>query len=266
MPVYFVLVEFAGTLEVLAHRITWSIPLLLFLIWIGKQWQTLSLGTLLRLALCAVLLAINWLTFIYGVHQGKIAETSLGYFVTPFLTILFGALVFRESMSRVQLFATGVAGTGVLLEVLSVAYFPWIAVALALSFACYGAMRRHLQMPAALGLGIETAILAPVAMLYILWADSPVRSGSELALLGMGGLVTVVPLLCFGAAARRLPLTVLGYFQYLAPTLSLLIAVFVYDETVSPGRWLSFGCVWLALLAIVVDGARVTEESPRPAS
>ena len=236
----------------------------MLLIWIGKQWQALSVGTVLRLALCAVLLAINWLTFIYGVHQGKIAETSLGYFVTPFLTILFGALLFRESMSRVQRFAAAVAGLGVLLEVFSVGYIPWIALSLALSFACYGALRRQLQMPAALGLGVETALLAPIALLYLVWMETPSRPISELLLLGMGGLVTVVPLLCFGAATRRLPLTVLGYFQYLAPTLSLLLAVFVYDEVVSSGRWLSFGCVWLALVVIVVDaatGAKTAEEA-----
>ncbi len=255
-PVYFVLVGFASAFEVLAHRIVWSVPLLGVLVWFGAQWQKLPMRTVLKLLACSVLLSVNWLTFIYGIHEGKISETSLGYFINPLLSVLLAVLLLGERMSRRQWLATLIAASGVVLELVSVGYFPWIALSLAVSFAIYSVVRRQIQVPAALGLGIETIALAPIALLYLIVSDSLFsRSMSETLLLGVGGLVTVVPLICFGAAARRLPLTVMGHFQYLAPTISLLIAVFYYGETVSTGRWVSFGFVWVALIVFVTDGA-----------
>lgn len=256
-PVYFVTVGFAPAFEVLAHRIVWSVPLLAIFVWVGAQWQKLPFRSILSLLGCSILLSVNWLTFIYGIHQGKIAETSLGYFINPFLSVLLAVVLLGEKMSRLQWLATIIAAFGVVLELVSVGYFPWIALSLAVSFALYSVIRRQLQVPAALGLAIETMALVPIALAYLIVSDSlSSRPINESLLLAVGGLVTVVPLVCFGAAARRLPLTVMGHFQYLAPTISLLIAVFYYGEAVGSGRWISFGFVWLALLVFVADSTR----------
>jgi chloramphenicol-sensitive protein RarD len=244
-------------LEVLAHRIVWSIPLLVLFITFGRQWQKLPGRTVSWLLLCSVLLTINWLVFIYGIHAGKIAETSLGYFITPLVNVLLGALILKESLSVVQWYATGLAGIGVAGEIVSAGYFPWIALSLAFSFGFYGLIRRQLNVPSALGLGIETSVLAPIAILFIfMFAEPGRRDLEELALLAAGGVVTAVPLVCFGAAARRLKLSMLSNFQYLAPTISLFIAIYLYGEAVSPGRWMSFVCVWLAVAMFVWDEYR----------
>ena len=238
----------------LAHRIVWSIPLLVLFITFGRQWQKLPGRTVSWLLLCSVLLTINWLVFIYGIHAGKIAETSLGYFITPLVNVLLGALILKESLSVVQWYATGLAGIGVAGEIVSAGYFPWIALSLAFSFGFYGLIRRQLNVPSALGLGIETSVLAPIAILFIfMFAEPGRRDLEELALLAAGGVVTAVPLVCFGAAARRLKLSMLSNFQYLAPTISLFIAIYLYGEAVSPGRWMCFGCVWLAVAMFVWD-------------
>lgn len=265
-PVYFVIVSFAAPLEVLVHRILWSVPLLALLVFGGRQIQKLPARTVLVLLGCSGLLTINWLTFIYGIHEGKIAETSLGYYLNPLFSVLLGATVLRESVSNVQWLATGVAGVGLLLEVMAVGYFPWIALTLAGSFALYGLLRRQIAVPAALGLGIETMALAPFALGYLLLSDlASDRDTGQLIWLGLGGVVTVVPLLLFGAAARRLPLTILGNIAYLGPTISLAIAVLYYGENIELGRWLSFTFVWAGVALFVYDsstGRRPTSPAP----
>ncbi len=256
-PVYFVWVEFAGALEVLSHRIVWSVPLLALLVLAGRQWRSFALltrATLLRLAACAVLLSINWLTFIYGVQDGRIAETSLGYFINPLVTIVLGAAFLGERMRPLQWVAVGIAFLGVAVELVLYGSLPWIALSLALTFGFYGLLRKQVALPAALALGLETLMVAPIALAGLIWLWDPSRTGVELAWLALGGFVTVFPLVCFGAAATRLPLTILGFFQYLAPTLSLLIAVSVFDETVTAVRWFAFAMVWVAVLVFTAEG------------
>lgn len=232
-------------------------PLLALLIVVGRQFQRLPQRTILTLLACSVLLTANWLTFIYGIHEGKIAETSLGYYLNPLLSVLLGAFLLGESMSRLQWIATSVAAFGVAIEVFAVGYIPWIALVLAGSFAIYGLLRRQIAVPAALGLGIETVVLAPIALVYLLASSVSIeRSEIELVWLGLGGAVTVIPLLLFGAAASRLPLTVLGNFQYLGPTISLAIAIFYYAEDISLGRWVSFAFVWVGIGLFMADGVR----------
>ena len=263
-PVYFVWVSFAYPLEVLAQRILWSVPLLALFVSVGRQWT--SLGDLprssyLRLMLGSLLLSVNWLTFIYGVMTERIAETSLGYFINPIVTIALAALVLGERISPLQWVAVTLAGLGIAFELVSLGELPWIAVTLALSFGFYGLVRKQLSVPAALGLGIETALLAPFAAAFLMlgvglgYPDIGERSLAELGMLAVGGLVTTLPLLWFGAAASRLPLSVIGVFQYLAPSLSLLLAVFVFRETVTTERWINFGFVWLAILVFSFAGA-----------
>jgi len=260
-PVYFVIVAFAQPLEVLAYRVLWSLPLLMLLTTIGKQWafvRSLDRRTFLRLALCAFLLSINWLVFIYAIQQGRIAETSLGYYINPLMSIALGALVLGERMRKGQWLAVACAALGVAYELFARGELPWYGLSLAASFAVYGLVRRQIQVPAAAGLGIETGVVAPVALLYLIYATTteqfPDRSVDQLLLLGLGGVVTALPLLCFGAAASRLPLTLIGFFQYIAPTISLVIAVWFYGEEVSTERWWSFALIWLGLLVFSIEG------------
>lgn len=251
------IVNFATALEVLAHRILWSVPLLALLILVARQLQRLPRKSVVTLLICSGLLTVNWLTFIYGIHEGKIAETSLGYYLNPLLSVLLGAFILGEPMSRLQWIATCIAGVGISIEVMTVGYVPWVALSLAGSFAIYGLLRRQISVPAALGLGVETVVLAPIALIYLMVSNVSIdRSTSELAWLGLGGVVTVIPLLLFGAAASRLPLTILGNFQYLGPTISLAIAILYYAEPINSGRWFSFAFVWLGILLFIFDGWR----------
>ena len=257
-PVYFVLVGFAVPLEILAQRIVWSIPLLVLFITIAKQWRALvsldrvSLGWL---ALCAMLLSINWLTFIHGISVGRIAETSLGYFINPLVTIALGYFFLAERLRPIQWIAVALAALGVLLELLVAGKLPWIAVTLALSFGFYGLVRKRVNVPSSLGLGVEMMILAPFAIAYLV-IQSVERPLPEQALLALGGAVTTIPMVCFGAAAIRLPLTILGLIQYLAPSISLLIAIFVYAEPVSAARWITFTLVWMGIALFSFESLR----------
>ena len=249
-PAYFVWVAFAGPLEILSQRILWSIPLLALLITVGAQWRQVAHLDRRKLGLflcCALLLAANWLTFIYGVSMDRIAETALGYFINPLFTIALGAIFLGEKLSRWQIIAVVLALLGVGYELVSLGGLPWIALTLAVTFGFYGLLRKRLQVPAALGLGIETLMVAPLAIGFLLIADLPERTLTEGGMLALGGVVTVVPLVLFGAAALRLPLTTLGFIQYLAPSISLAMAVLIYQEELPFERWVNFAFVWAGI-------------------
>lgn len=257
---YFVWVKFAAPLEVLAHRIVWSVPLLALLITVGRQWpalQVLSMRQLRLLAVCAVLLSVNWLTFIFAIHTERIAEAALGYYINPLVSIVLGFVVLAERLRPAQWGAVGLAFTAVLLEVAALGEVPWLALVLAFSFGFYGLLRKQLGVASSAGLGVEATLLLPFALGYLMIAgasaDAPARSLAQVLMLGLGGLVTVAPLIWFASAAARLPLTVLGFFQYLAPSISLLLAVFVYEESVTQMRWVSFTMVWVALALLSVE-------------
>ena len=260
-PVYFVWVKFAAPLEVLAHRVLWSVPLLILLVTVARQWpalRALQQREVLRLAICAVLLSINWLTFIYAIHIERIAETSLGYFINPLVSIVLGALFLNERMRAWQWVAAGCAAVGVSAEVVAMGELPWLGLTLAFSFGFYGLLRKQLSVPSSVGLAVEAAMVLPFALVYLVYAGSQdlaaERSAKELLLLGLGGLVTITPLIWFASAAVRIPLTTLSFFQYLAPTISLLLAVYVYGEAISGGRWLSFMLIWLGLVLFSLEG------------
>ena len=257
---YFVWVKFATPLEVLAHRIVWSVPLLALLITVGRQWsalRVLSMRQLRLLAVCSVLLSINWLSFIFAIHTERIAEAALGYYINPLVSIVLGFVVLAERLRPAQWGAVGLAFAAVLLEVAALGEVPWLALALAFSFGFYGLLRKQLAVSSSAGLGVEATLLLPFALGYLMIAggsaDAPERSLAQVLMLGLGGAVTVAPLIWFASAATRLPLTVLGFFQYLAPSISLLLAVFVYEEPVTQMRWASFTMVWLALALLSVE-------------
>jgi chloramphenicol-sensitive protein RarD len=260
-PIYFVWVGFALPVEILAHRIVWSIPLLALLITLNRQWIALFALTRVQLGwlfVCAALLCVNWLTFIYAIADQNIAETSLGYFINPLVSIVLGALVLGERMRAWQWLAALIAAAGVGVELIMLGRLPIYALLLASSFGLYGLIRRHVQLPSTVGLGVETAFVVPLASAYLFFLYAPEtqlsREISDYAMLALGGVVTVVPLIWFGAAAVRLPLSMLGFIQYLAPSMSLVIAVLLYDEVVAGPRWLAFVLIWLALVIFSLEG------------
>ena len=257
-PIYFVWVGFAGPLEILANRIVWAIPLLLLLLGLTKQWAgvwTLTRAQLAILVVTAVALSINWLTFIWAIQTEKIAEASLGYYINPLVNVILGWLFLQERMRPLQWLAIGVAAFGITTELVVQASVPWLGLTLAMSFGIYGLLRKKVNLPAVVGLFIETLLVLPIALGYLilLYLDQNPRTFVDGASLALGGVITVIPLVFFAAAATRLPLTTLGFVQYLAPTCALLLAIFLYDESVPAIRWFTFSMIWLAVVIFSVE-------------
>ena len=211
--------------------------------------------------LSASLLAVNWFVFIYAVETGRVSHTSLGYYVNPLVSVALGRFVLRESLRPAQKGAVAIAAAGVAWWTVSLGGLPWIAAALALSFALYGLVRKLVPVPSLVGFGLEMSLLVPLALIglatrpELALADAgPARH----AWVALSGVVTAAPLVCFASAARRLPLVVLGLFQYLAPSLTLTLAVLVYGEPFARDHAVSFGCVALALVLFSVDSFAAT--------
>jgi len=223
-----------------------------------KQWGSIRvvLKESKRTALCflaAILISLNWLIFIWAVQNGFVVESSLGYFINPMLNVLLGVALFRERLHFVQWIAVLVAVAGVLVMTLQTGQFPWIAVTLAISFALYAAVKKKTTMPAVAGLGMETAILAPLSRIAIgcfAYGSQAVQSrdGSTWMLLVLGGPITTLPLVLFAAAAKSVPMAAMGMLQYIAPSIQFAIAVLIFSEKVSMGRAIGFAFVWVALI------------------
>jgi len=270
-PLYWPLLEPAGAFEILAHRILWS------LVTMGLLVLLLRRGGVVRgliadrrvfglLALAACLVTVNWATYIWGVNNGHVVETSLGYFINPLVTVLMGVFILGERLRGWQWAAMAVATLAVV--VLTVAYgkLPWIALTLAFSFGFYGLVKKKVGsgVDSITSLSVETLVLAPfaaVTMVALTLNQAATVTGYGSAhfwLMAASGAVTAVPLVFFGASAARLPLTTIGMLQYLAPTLQLIIATLVLHEHMSPERWIGFGMVWLGLIILTVDALRHT--------
>lgn len=263
-PLYFVWVGFAGPFEILAHRVLWSVVLLLGLISLRRSWpllRSLRLAQYGWLTVSGILIATNWGIFVWAVAEERVLETSLGYYMNPLINVLLGVLVLGERLRLLQWLAVAIAAVGVAYETLQLGMVPWLGLSLAITFAIYSLVRKRVPIDPVAGLGVETLLMLPVALIYLVWlvAYSPLPSttadGQWLPLLqlGLGGVVTILPLLLFGAALNRLPLTVLSFVQYLAPSLSLLIAVFLLGETWRPGHFITFGCIWLGIVLFSAD-------------
>jgi chloramphenicol-sensitive protein RarD len=215
-----------------------------------------------RLALAAVVIAINWFTYIYGVSNGFVVETSLGYFANPIVTVLLGVLVLGERLRPVQWGALGLTGVAVLVLSVENGRPPWLALVLAFSFGTYGLLKKTAKVGAVEGLGVETLVLLVPAAAFVAWlgVSGDGTFGTEGAghagLLALSGLVTAIPLLLFGAAASRVPLTTLGILQYLAPTLQFIFGITLFDEPMPPVKLLGFALVWLALVLFTSDVVR----------
>lgn len=281
VPAYFKALGGVPPLEILAHRVAWSVVFLGLVVTALRRWPDL-LRCLRRprlmaaLGLSAVLITANWLVYIYGVATGRIVHTSLGYYITPLANVLFGLLVFGERLRAGQWAALALATTGVLVLVVAAGELPWIALCLPVSFGLYALVRKKAPVDSLLGLTIETALLLPAALAALAyWAWSGALSWGAAgratdALLASSGVVTAVPLLCFGAAARRLSMSTLGFLQYTAPSLQFLQAVLFFGEPFTRGRAVSFGFIWAALAVYSLDSAlayrRAGESRPKGVS
>jgi chloramphenicol-sensitive protein RarD len=266
-PLYWGFLEPATPTEVLAARVVFSLASLAILVSVVGQWPTVAAvlrsGRHLRiLAIAAVILSVNWGVFIWAVDTNRVVDASLGYFINPLVSIALGVVVLRESLRRLQWLAVGIAAVGVLYATVSLGRPPWISLVLAFSFGVYGLAKKLAGVDAIASLTVEMLVLTPVALAYIgwLWAEGTLAFGSfgwAHALLMVGaGPVTALPLLFFGFAAHRVPLSVLGPLQYVAPSLQLIIGVWVLGEQMSPQRWVAFAIVWVGLVVFTADAVR----------
>jgi chloramphenicol-sensitive protein RarD len=268
-PLYWTLFHGIAALEVLAHRIAWSfvaVTIILAVIDRSRVRALLSLpwrGVLLY-GTAAVLIGVNWFLYVWGVNAGLVVQTSLGYFMTPLVNVLLGVVVFRERLSAAQWLAVALAGAGVLYLAMAYGALPWLALGLAVTFGAYGLTKKKAPMPAFDGLAVETALLVPIATLYLAWIQwsgsaSFLRvSGLTEGLLAASGLITIIPLVLFASAVRLVPLSIIGLLQYISPTIQLVLGLAVFQEPFTRAQLIGFGCVWGALVVFAVDGLRAT--------
>lgn len=263
-PLYFPLLEPAGAVEILSHRVVWSLVFVAILLTLVRRWSrvrdvTRSPRRLAMLAAAAVFIASNWGVYIYGVNTGHVVEVSLGYFINPLVTILMGVVLLRERLRPLQWLALGLAFAAVVELTFDYGRPPYISLILAFSFGMYGLIKKKVGVGALEGLGLETFILAPAALAYLTYLD---RTGDgsfahrglgNALLLACAGVLTAVPLLMFAGAANRVTMTALGLLQYFTPTLQFLLGVLVFDEAMTSARWLGFILVWIALAIITTE-------------
>lgn len=263
-PIYWKWLHAIPALQLISHRIVWSCLILCGVIFLARQWPAfrtaLTPRVLLIYSVAAVLIGVNWLTYVWAVNAGFIVETSLGYFINPLISVLLGVVFLRERLRFWQWVPIGLAGAGVLYLTWVYGSLPWIALTLAFSFGLYGLVKKTAPLGAVHGLTLETGLLFVPALGVLIYAEAIGQGGfahsglvTDLLLIG-AGLVTTGPLLLFAAAARRIPLSLVGLFQYIAPTLQFLLGVLVYGEPFTWAKFIGFGIVWVALLIFAVEG------------
>ncbi|HEU4336113.1 MAG TPA: EamA family transporter RarD [Nocardioides sp.] len=263
-PLYWTLLEPAGALEILAHRIVWSVLTMLVILVLARRvghFRAL-LGDRRRLLLisgAAVVITVNWGGYIWGVNNGRVVETSLGYFINPLVTVLMGVLVLGERLRRLQWVAMAIAFVAVVVLTLDYGRPPWVALLLAFSFGTYGLLKKQAGVGAVESITLETLVIAPFAAAYIAWLVVTGESGfgnhglGHALLFTTTGIITAVPLMLFGAAAIRVSMVSLGLLQYLAPTIQFALGLLVFDEPMPASRWVGFGLVWVALAIFTVE-------------
>jgi len=267
VPVFFKQIAEVPAVEIIAHRVVWAMLLMTALIGFGRgfsdAWRVARIPRqLARIALASALVIINWLTFVWGVNNGHILETSLGYFILPLFNVALGVLVLKERLRPLQWLAVLLASTGVTIEAVRAGGLPWIALVLAGTFGIYGLLRKQLPLDAASGLFLETVCMTPLALAWLGWLAVSGQShfgggpglltARDLMLIATGA-VTAIPLLLFAVATRRLPLNMMGFLQYLAPSITFLLAVFVYHEPLNLVRTLAFATIWTGLAVYSFD-------------
>ena len=263
-PIYFKEVGGVTALEVLMHRVVWSFLILIPLVYLTKQTEVLKLllknkNKLKYLLYSTFFVSINWLIFIWAVANERIMEASLGYYINPLINIALGFIFFGERMTRNQNIAIVIAFLAVLYQIIALGTLPLVSLSLAVSFAFYGMIRKKVDVGSIVGLFVETLMLMPLAIVYILYLINTNsmaflnESDYITFMLTLGGLATIIPLLLFNGAATRMKLSTLGFFQYIGPTCAFLLAVFVYNEEFNFDKLITFALIWLALIIFSLD-------------
>ncbi|BBD98987.1 EamA family transporter RarD [Sphingobium amiense] len=271
MPLFFRMLHHVNPTEIVMQRIIWSLLLIVAILAARGGLKVLVIALrdrriALPLAISAALIAINWLTYVWAVHQGQVVAASLGYFLNPLVNVALGVVVLKERLRQWQVAAIAIAALGVAILAASALTTLWISLTLALSFAFYGLVRKLTVVAPMTGLGVETALLAPPALAYLVWeaGHGGMGFGQDLAttlLLIVTGAVTTVPLVLFAVAAQRLSMATLGLLQYLGPTLQFLCGVLLFGEKLSTGQMVSFGLIWVGLVFFASDGIAVARRS-----
>ena len=266
LPIYWKLLQNVPALETLGHRTAWSLVFVGLLLWYKKEWSWLSdirknKRIFIIYLLSSILLSVNWLIFIWAVTAGFVVEASLGYFINPILSVVLGVFFLKETLRPYQWVAIAIACVGVIYLTLSVGYLPWIALSLALSFGIYGLVRKTAPLPSLPALGLETAVLTPIAIIYFLFIEINgnghfFTDWKTAGLLILSGAITAVPLILFGAGARRINLSTIGILQYITPTMQFLLGIFLYNETFTQTQFIGFSIIWAALIIYATDSLK----------
>ena len=263
IPIYFKQLQGVPSIDIVAHRVVWSILVLAIFLTVSRAWGQVRSAVRDRkmlgmLFLTALLIGVNWLLYVYAINSGHILAGSLGYYLNPLANIVMGRFILRERLTKLQWTAVAVAAGGVAVLAAGALGTLWISLTLCFSFATYGLLRKIIHVESLAGLAIETVLLFPVALVWLLLAGAHanplLEPGDTESLLLIGtGLVSTVPLLCFTAAARRLPYSTVGILQFIAPTLQFLLAVAVYGEPFTSAHAIAFACIWTALVLYVTS-------------
>jgi chloramphenicol-sensitive protein RarD len=273
-PIYFKQVASVEPIEVLIHRIFWSFIILIPLLFITKQVEVFKsvikdFKKLKYLAFSTFFISLNWLVFIWAVGNDNIMETSLGYYINPLVSVFLGYVFFSERMTKYQYIAIFIAFLAVSYQVVSLGSIPLVSILLALSFAFYGMIRKKINVGSIVGLFIETLILMPFALVgiyYLIVTEkiSFLHSTPYIdMILSLGGLITIIPLLLFNGAATRMRLATLGFFQYIGPTCSFLLAIFIYNEEFNSDKFITFSLIWLALVIFSLDSINTKHQNKK---
>lgn len=277
-PLYWKALQNVPSVQILAHRVVWSLVFLVLLITLRREWEALRARLSPRVlgvyALSGALIALNWGMYIWGVNANRVVETSLGYFINPLVNVLLGVVFLRERLRPGQWLAIGLALAGVLYMTFAYGRLPWLALALAFTFGIYGYLKKTFPLNSLHGLTLETGAVAPLMLGYLIFQETRGQgaflhvSALGSLLLALAGVVTATPLLFFGMGARLIPLSTMGLIQYLSPTMQFLLGVFLYHEPFDQARLVGFSVVWLALALYLAEGywhQRRVEPKPEPA-
>lgn len=258
LPIYWKIFNQVGAWEILTHRIIWSVVFVLILVGIQRKWKKIKEAipdakSFLVLTLSSLLISLNWVTYIWAVNSNHMVEASLGYYINPLVNVFLGVFFLGERLSKLQWTSIVLAAVGVIIMTVSYGQFPWVALALAVTFGFYGLAKKKIKVEPLIGLSLETMIVAPIALIFLLAVlhggeAFVVLPGWKIAVLLLAGVATALPLLFFAEGAKRLPLSVMGFFQYIAPTITLILSLTVYGEAFTTNDIISFGFIWIALI------------------
>ncbi|MCL6570178.1 MAG: EamA family transporter RarD [Bacillus sp. (in: Bacteria)] len=275
LPIYWKFLGGVNAMEILANRVVWSFAFMLIILLITKKWGLFvctfrgfanNKKQMYILMIASILLSVNWFVYIWAVNNGHMVETSLGYYINPLVSILLGVIVLKEKLTIYQYAAFILAAIGVLIISFSHGQFPWISIILAFSFGIYGLAKKLINIDSTVGLTLETLVVVPIAVIYMCYifingsnSFLTVDLGTDFLLIGAGA-ATAVPLIYFAKGAQKIPLSLLGFLQYIAPTLTLILGVFVYDEHFSKIQLLSFMFIWSALMIYSLSKTKLLSE------